>query len=836
MSRYFIAGLEVEGFRGINNEGNPLKLRFKVDAVNSVFGPNGFGKSSLYEALCFAMRGTVPKLDRLQAADQPQQFYCNRFHSGRRASIKLTLTPDDGGADIDILVERDAAGTRRVSSPSDHADPEGLLQLLREDSVLLDYMTFQRFIADSALERGRTFTALLGLSSLSEHRQALQMLASTQGLNNDLALATLEQQKRAVAAAIDAATRRIAAGCQKLLGGEWPLPEPFDVNAIVTAVTKALQGVPLLRPTFENVDLLTVDFEEVKRRIREEEGGARRDRLAALLRMLAELEAMAPSASEDVELSQLERLVAERDAALATTRGPLFKEMFEAVDRVMRSGDWEDPAQCPACDSRPTTPAAEHVAAQLTHFDAVRGAQVRIAAMASAGWIARLKMLEEAPVMGVEPAQRLHTALTRDCTAGVVEKAAVVAVRAAIAELERRRLAEIATLTIERRTLEAELPPSLVILTEQVEAAQRIRLALEERALHANTAEEVGKKLSKRLSWKAFITDACQAFSDAEAELSLTRTKDLEASYKGMFKTIMSGDEVMPDLRKPPGAEDLHLRLERFHGLGDVPATPLLSESYRNALAISLFLSAALRSSAPPRFIVLDDITSSFDAGHQWFLMEMLRTQVAVPCNPDGLQVIVLSHDGLLEKYFDSLSGTSGWHHQRLQGRPPKGAVVTLSQENERLRADAERFLRAGQVKQAEPLIRQYLEYKLLQVISKVRISVPLDFAIKDHLHMVQNCLRVITEAVDLHKAAGRLALDPAKEADLGTIHVPALAGNWVAHYETGTSASLSPTVLLGVLDTVDAFADCFKYDCRCQGAAPRRRYLKSLDAKYCRC
>src|SRR5258707_5704919 len=50
--RYFLTSLQIEGFRGINNEGAPLELSFKTDQVNSVFAANAQGKSSVFEALC----------------------------------------------------------------------------------------------------------------------------------------------------------------------------------------------------------------------------------------------------------------------------------------------------------------------------------------------------------------------------------------------------------------------------------------------------------------------------------------------------------------------------------------------------------------------------------------------------------------------------------------------------------------------------------------------------------------------------------------------------------------------------------------------------------------
>ena len=152
MPRYFLTRLAVEGFRGINNESDPLDLRFRPEAVNSVFAVNGIGKSSIFEALCYAIHGTIPKLQLLQTQERPQDYYCNRFHSQNFAIIHLEFQPDDGESNVSIRIDRDATGNRTVSSPSGYSDPDGFLATLKEAFVLLDYRTFARFIEESPLE------------------------------------------------------------------------------------------------------------------------------------------------------------------------------------------------------------------------------------------------------------------------------------------------------------------------------------------------------------------------------------------------------------------------------------------------------------------------------------------------------------------------------------------------------------------------------------------------------------------------------------------------------------------------------------------------------------
>lgn len=211
--------------------------------------------------------------------------------------------------------------------------------------------------------------------------------------------------------------------------------------------------------------------------------------------------------------------------------------------------------------------------------------------------------------------------------------------------------------------------------------------------------------------------------------------------------------------------------------------------------------------------------------------MELIRQSLQHPQHAQGLQFIILSHDGLLEKYFDRLGATSSWHHHKLQGSPPMGTILSQAQDAERLKTSVDTLLTAGQLSQAEPLLRQYLEYKLLQIIRKVDVPVPIDFAMKDHSRMVSNCLDAITAAVNLHRKAGSLVLDQQQVHDLDTVHVPALVGNWVSHYETSTGSSLSAPVLRGIVTTIDALAECFRFDDNSTGTITRRWY-KSLSRR----
>src|SRR5262245_18129580 len=111
MPRYFLAQVSIEGFRGINNDGEPLVIKLKPNAVNSIHAHNGVGKTSIFEAIHFAIFGTVPRLTRLQQAEHPDEYIVNRFHPAGRAQVDLWFEADDGSGTVQITVTRDTAGT-----------------------------------------------------------------------------------------------------------------------------------------------------------------------------------------------------------------------------------------------------------------------------------------------------------------------------------------------------------------------------------------------------------------------------------------------------------------------------------------------------------------------------------------------------------------------------------------------------------------------------------------------------------------------------------------------------------------------------------------------------
>lgn len=832
MPRYFLRRLKVEGFRGVNNQGNPLDISFKPDSVNSVFAVNGIGKSSIFESLYYMVHGTIPKLDDLKAHERPQDYYCNRFHSGNKAMIEVELEPDDGAAVVSVKVERDSAGKRTVTSPSGHTDPEGFLGALNEPFALLDYRTFSRFIEESPLERGRTFSALLGLSEYSDCRQALQVVSDTRTTSTDLDMKVLAIQIAGTQRAVQQALAALRSNFEKVTGK--PLEDIDRLDQYATEVAQALGNVELLKEHFDGKALEEIDFDAIKEVIKTAEGGAKRKELETAITDITALETLAAhdAAAIGEEQKKIKTLIAERDALLTATRGDLFEKLYSAAQDVVENDVWPHDTQCPLCESDLQTSISAHIKHQLTQYAETAAKAKEIGELwEGSAWRDCLSDHEVAKALSVDAGYRIVARLDSRMKSGEVTETEAAAAVTRTSELVALVPGFLEKAQKKKTDLEAELPASLVQLTEQVEYGRQFKDALAN--YQQGQVEEAGQqaRLDIRERWKAFISKASSRFSVAEAALSKAKINDIDAEYKSMYKDIMQVGDVVPDLQRADNKEDLNVELSDFHGQRKLSARALLSESYRNALAISVFLAAAMKHSGAPRFVVLDDVTSSFDAGHQFYLMELIRTKLQHPQNPAGLQFIILSHDGLLEKYFDTKGGTAAWHHNKLQGSPPMGDILHQAQGADRLKTRVTTLLSAGQISEAEPIVRQYLEYKLQQIIRKVSIPVPLDFAIKDANKMVSNCLDAIKEAIDLHQRAGSLVLEAPQVQDVLDSHVPAIVSNWVSHYATGGSSSFSAPVLNGIIVSIDDLAECFKYE-DTSVSPTQRKWYKSLSRR----
>lgn len=823
MPAWLLQSIEIEGMRGINNQDDPLVLNFKPDCVTSISAQNGVGKSSIFDAVSFAVRGAIPKLDGLPASEYGGTYYVNRFHTVGQGHVTLTLVPEGGGDAVSIRVDCGADGSRTVSGPPE-INAEAILRHLDRDFILLDNKTFQSFIDNKDLDRGRSFAGLLGLKRYSELRQTLQALSRTQSFNNYFQTAALEQRRRSAVSNVQAAQRGAQVNFEILTSQK--LTEISTRAEAEKIAHTSLEQIAILKVQCTGKTFETIDFQECLNAVRDAEGGDERQLLSTIIREQEAIERVLNCDILSLEGKNSLRAIAEaREKAMQDVGSELLRDHFIAAEKVLADETWTDKNLCPTCDTKNDSSVLDKVTLNLTQYQAVHDLGLEILA----GWAKHncdaITALEKAAIAAGE------ACLVGNIAARIEDNCLTTAQIDTIWTLRetyrKRLISKLDTIKAERLTLEQKLPPSYVAVTTKIEAARALSDSWKNENIAADDLNEITTIKARIDRIKRFLDGASAAFAEAESRAATRRLNAVKPICKELFSGIVFVP-VEPSLTKPPGSEGLALGLENFFGLQHVSAQALLSESFRNAFAVSVYLAAAKLYAGDAKFVILDDITSSFDAGHQYHIMEIIRTRFARPGQTDGPQVIILSHDTLLEKLFNKNSNGPNWRHIRLEGTA-QTAILQQSGGGNHVRAAAITHLNAGQVQDGALRLRPYLEFKLLEIIDRVNIPVPIDFAIDDHAKQAQKAIDAIQAAVTLHKLANKLILTPPQETGLQT-HINGITGNFLAHYATGSTQAFSAPSLLGVIAAIDAYADCFMHED--PPGSGIKKYYRSLARK----
>ncbi|MES5486697.1 AAA family ATPase [Bradyrhizobium sp. INPA03-11B] len=822
MSGWYLQKVSIEGFRGINNEGAPLVLKLKPDCVNSISAPNGVGKTSIFDAVVYAITGRIPKLDDLPATEKGSCYYLNRFHAGGVGTIILTLVPANGGAEVDVTVRRDAAGARTVVA-SAGADGNAILADLNREFVLLDGKTFQDFIDLAPQRRGRSFAGLLGLKRYSSLRQGLASLANTKAFNNHFAVGGKEAKQNSAHVRLQRARANVKEAFTALVAEEY---DPAEAEATMLAKAhSALSGIELLKPLCEGRTFEEIDPSKCVDAAKAAEGGEARAELTKILRDEARWSEALKAAPSEEDAKRLVELADARDTALKLTQGDLFRQLYGVSEIILADDSWGDKCACPTCDRSDTGSVLDHVRQKNAAFEAVEAASANLTQeWTEKGW----NQLDELERLGCQAEEQAKLAEARDVgLKGALDGAQARAVTEWLKTLTDRAVAKVKDLTDDKVALEKSLPDKLTAVVEKAEAARRLQSNLSDLRAALSDQSAIAAELARIARVKAFLDAASSCFARAESAASARRLAAIEPVTRKIFAAIMYTD-VVPALKKRAGSEDLSISLAQFWTLPDISAQAVLSESYRNAFAISVYLAAASLYGGGARFLILDDVTSSFDSGHQFHLMNVIKGQFARPGVPDGPQVILLSHDTVLEKLFNTNAKDGGWWHQCIQGTA-RTSVLPQSGAIHRIRDATRALLDTGNTDDAAPRIRQYLEFKLEEVISRVGIPVPIGIAFNDDKHMAKNLIDAIKAAVDLHDAAGRLVLEPAQLAGLGT-SVATIVSNYLAHWSTGQTHAFTAPSLKGVMQAIENFAACFQFEH--PAGSGHYRYYRSLGQR----
>jgi hypothetical protein len=197
------------------------------------------------------------------------------------------------------------------------------------------------------------------------------------------------------------------------------------------------------------------------------------------------------------------------------------------------------------------------------------------------------------------------------------------------------------------------------------------------------------------------------------------RQKDGLESFLNTFSSEINGyyqfmnpGEPFQDLKIVPMQEEDELKgitvQFKFNGREVSPPQKYFSESHLNCYGIAFFLASVKAFNIENKFMVLDDVISSFDSNHRKRFADLLLERFA------DYQIILLTHEREWFSYVKELAKRKSWHIHEIKWSESEG--THLEPDASDLRELIVHQITNNQEAQLGNTIRRYLEQILKNI------------------------------------------------------------------------------------------------------------------------
>lgn len=629
-----IKSVEVRGFRGLRE----FNYEFNVDRTFLLFGLNGTGKSSFYQAMQFGLLGDLPPVSVLD--DPGPEVYRHRsLDDADPAFVKVVILHNGQ----EEWVKRSITSKGEVISEYSSDVIAGYCEAEINSLCFLTRARFAEMIDAVDRDRWTRLSPLLGHEDLASFREGMRLLA--RNLKRDL------DHKTLVASVQDASDN--AARKREEFN---KLAERVGTSTCTMDVLmELLQQLGIKVDSLE--DLSSVPWDELEGGL---PSGQQISEVTSSLRSLdAELNVVDDTPLSAEELEDVLKVLGEIGANPSLSHDLVHASFYHSALSVIRNYLTEP---CPLCGLTPKdwNDVRTDVGSRADLVNQIHERQKAAIAVLSKA-LASVRRTRDRH----EGAKELYGRLEMGHYLGKYETVAdflslaherlesqpprgfsdqeCTAARTAINELEAAARGLRAAVENDQSAYKVKL--DRLTNSEEVKRFLEIQNWVL-KYLEAESASREWRTKSAKLEAMDAVIGSLQHFNtvvdEAEADLSTSILQSIESEVARLFQLITRQDKLVPEIRREGsyGVLAAAIDIKDFHGLGPVSAREFLSEANRNALGLAiLFAGLAFRS---PRLqtLVLDDITHSADNLHRRGLAHMLVTDVCA-----SRQVLILTHD-----------------------------------------------------------------------------------------------------------------------------------------------------------------------------------------------
>ncbi|MCL4536478.1 MAG: hypothetical protein M1610_02640 [Nitrospirae bacterium] len=190
---------------------------------------------------------------------------------------------------------------------------------------------------------------------------------------------------------------------------------------------------------------------------------------------------------------------------------------------------------------------------------------------------------------------------------------------------------------------------------------------------------------------------------------------------------FMNDSENVSEIELVPLDEDdefVGITLQfKFHGKPESPPHKYLSESHLNCLGICLFLASVKAFNKLNRFIILDDVISSFDTNHRTRFARLLAERFS------DYQIFLFTHEKDWFELVSNMVKGKNWLIKKMYWDHENGA--TIEPPPFTLKEEIESKLKKSDTTGLGNSIRIYLEHLLKEICHGLKVKV--EFRFNEH-------------------------------------------------------------------------------------------------------
>lgn len=693
-----INNISVNGLRGVRHN---LDLELKGKSA-LLYGDNGSGKSSLSDVLEWFYYDKIDHLSGEEIGRKGYEAMRNIFLDDEdTGTLELGFTNGDLNSEKSIVLKNGNLKSQHTNKEDRFSD---YIESSQEENLILRYKELVTFVMYSKLDKLRALSEIIGYAELTNTRDTLRKVYGR--LSREIKTKNFDNQINRQQGIIIEQFGQNVTSDEQFIEIVNDLTKPFelktkikvlkDINAVLNKIKKPDDSKAIKQETFlvkigDNLENLPVNLDEI------------------------ETQYIAYKTQFDSIVSDIEKL-----------KKLSLEQLLTIGQGIVGDKEYTD-ENCPLClQGKNKSDLLFSIKERIVELEGIKKEQKKLADSKSTlqqQLTSTLRLLD--PLLLDNQVNETENANNKDNIEKVIKEIKAYQDQLKTKVEEGSSLESESKLKVDRKTidtLQTECKKQLSSIRKERkkdpkwDAHSKIKVA-------GHAYMEIKKQRKEKAAYEKqrdTLEVVYSSFLKKQKEALETFLDTFSEKINEIYQFLNPGEKVenikLIPIEKDDELSGITIQFDFFENQEVTPPHKFLSESHLNCLGLAFFLTSVDAFNKQNKFIILDDVISSFDANHRKRFADLLIERYS------DYQVIMLTHE---KNWFDivkNLVKGKGWNIQTIKYNEAKGTHVDEAPQTLLERIE-NKFANGNETGLGNDT-RIYLEHILKQIAHNLEVKV----------------------------------------------------------------------------------------------------------------